>query len=63
MDLQESPGSVKIDQPFKVNNRCLRIIPADGCKFAPEQLLVDFYLNHDEQDENWHIANSYWKRG
>ena len=26
-----------------------------------EQLFVDFYLNHKEQDENWEIANSYWK--
>jgi hypothetical protein len=26
-----------------------------------EQLLVDFYLNHEEQDENWHLVNSYWK--
>jgi thioredoxin-like negative regulator of GroEL len=26
-----------------------------------EQLLVDFYLNHDEHDENWHLANTYWK--
>ena len=26
-----------------------------------EQLFVDFYLNHKEQDENWDIANSYWK--
>ena len=26
-----------------------------------EQLFVDFYLNHDEQDENWHLVNSYWK--
>lgn len=26
-----------------------------------EQLFVDFYLNHEEHDENWEIANSYWK--
>jgi len=26
-----------------------------------EQLFVDYQLNHEEQDENWHIANSYWK--
>ena len=26
-----------------------------------EQLLVDFYLDHDERDENWELANSYWK--
>ena len=26
-----------------------------------EQLFVDFYLNHEEHDENWDIANSYWK--
>ncbi len=27
-----------------------------------EQLFVDFYLNHQEEDENKKIANSYWER-
>ena len=26
-----------------------------------EQIFVDFYLAHEEHDENWNIANSYWK--
>lgn len=26
-----------------------------------EQLVIDFYLSHNEQDENWELANSYWK--
>ena len=27
-----------------------------------EQLFADFYLNHQENDENMEIANSYWKK-
>lgn len=26
-----------------------------------EQLMVDYYLSHEEHDENWHLVNSYWK--
>ena len=27
-----------------------------------EQLMVDFYLSHKEQDENMNLVNSYWKK-
>ncbi len=36
---------------FLINNRC----------DETEQLLIDYYLNHEESDENMDIVNSYWK--
>ena len=27
-----------------------------------EQLMADFYVNHEEHDENMDLVNSYWEK-